>query len=656
MKNFEKTFSLIFIFLAFLVSSAVSQVQVERSKDKVIISGVPYYVHTVRKGETAYSISRAYGITVETLTKENPPAVYGVKEGQVLHIPVSLAGSPAEPVKPYQPSGRDETRYVYHKLQAGETVYSLSRKYGVSENDIILSNPGIEINKLPLNSEIAIPKKEFMSEKQKFEDQNYIYHKVVRGETLSSIARSYGISLRDLRRENRDVRFPQVGSYIRIPMKGKQTPAPKPVAGLPDTLIREDTIKATPLTEEVTSFNKLQGSIDVAVLLPFYLRENARRIEVDSSRWLKGKRVYRVINRSEDWIYPRSLGFVEMYCGILLAVDTLRSLGLNVNLNVYDIGIDTTEVIRLIRSGKLEQTDLIIGPAYSKNLSIVASYAGQMGIPVVSPVQLQNNKVLKGNPLLFAAHPTLEVSQKAIAAKIANYYDHNYVFVYTNTPGTYESTAQFKNMIFDELRYRVPLENVRFKELAYLSRSVLVKDSINRLEQALSNRMKNVVIIATDDPPAMSEIIMDLFNLSRKYDMKVFGYPDMRTLDNLDPRYFFELGLMIYTPSWIDYSQNDIRNFNSDYRRIFKTEPEEMSYAWTGYEIAYYFISGIALHGRQFLEHPEIHNPDLLQTRFDFRRLSPSDGYENNHLFLIRYSRGYETQLAGDEIAPTPLN
>ena len=58
-----------------------SQVVVERSKDKVVISGVTYYIHQVKKGETAYSISKAYGITVEELTKENPPAVIWSKCG-----------------------------------------------------------------------------------------------------------------------------------------------------------------------------------------------------------------------------------------------------------------------------------------------------------------------------------------------------------------------------------------------------------------------------------------------------------------------------------------------------------------------------------------------------------------------------------------------
>ena len=58
-----------------------------------------------------------------------------------------------------------------------------------------------------------------MSTQQKFDDQEnkYIYHKVLMGESLSSIAKQYGLSVRQLRRENRDLRFPQVGDFIRIP-------------------------------------------------------------------------------------------------------------------------------------------------------------------------------------------------------------------------------------------------------------------------------------------------------------------------------------------------------------------------------------------------------------------------------------------------------
>jgi hypothetical protein len=74
-----------------------------------------------------------------------------------------------------------------------------------------------------------------------------------------------------------------------------------------------------------------------------------------------------------------------------------------------------------------------------------------------------------------------------------------------------------------------------------------------------------------------------------------------------------------------------------------------MSYAWQGYDIFYYFVSGLAIYGKEFLSHPEIHNPDLLHTEFDFRHKTNNDGFENQKLFLIRYSKDYDLELVTDD-------
>ncbi len=148
-----------------------------RSKDKVIISGVAYYIHQVKKGETAYSISRAYGISVEDLTRENPPAVYGVNEGQSLRIPVRLVTDSKPADSTAVKKKHDDSHFIYHNLNPGETIYSLSKTFGVSENEIMESNPGLEITKLSVGTELAIPKREFMNTQQKFDDKdkNYIF-------------------------------------------------------------------------------------------------------------------------------------------------------------------------------------------------------------------------------------------------------------------------------------------------------------------------------------------------------------------------------------------------------------------------------------------------------------------------------------------------
>ncbi|HEX7492856.1 MAG TPA: LysM peptidoglycan-binding domain-containing protein [Bacteroidales bacterium] len=642
------------ILLSIICNTVNSQVVVERSKDKVIISGIAYYIHQVKKGETVYSISKAYGITVEELIRENPPAVYPIKEGQTLRIPVKsvteVISSDSTAIK----KEHNENKFIYHSLRPGETVYFLSKSYGVSEDEIIQSNPDIDINKLPVGAEIAVPKREFMSTQQKFDDQEkkYVFHKVLMGETVSSIAKQYGLTVRQLRRENRDLRFPQVGDFVRIP--GAKIAEKQEIEQ-----IKTDTIPTLTVEPPVsivrsagfTPVKDLRGSLNVAVLLPFYLKENSNRFEIDSSKLVKGKKIYKPNKMPEDWIYPGSIDFLEMWEGILLASDTLSSMGLNINLHPYDIKSDTIEISKLIQSGKLADMDLIIGPVYSHNLSIVSAYAKELNIPVVSPVPLINNTALVGNPTLFMASSSLEIAQKALAKKISEYYDHNIVFIHTDTTGVDEDVNRFKNLIFTELSYKLPYEDVKFKEFKFYSRAMFNNDSINRLSHALSEQSKNLVIVASEETPVISEIIDNVSGLSRRYNIKLFGYPVIRDLDRLDQKELFDMDLMVYTSSWIDYSKNNVKQFNSNFRRKFLTQPLEKSYAWQGFDIAYFFLSGLAINGKNFIKHPEIHHPELLQSEYDFKQKVTGDGFENQKLFMVRYTKNYEVVLE-DENKP----
>ena len=616
-----------------------AQVVVERSETKAVISGVTYYVHIVKKGETAYSVSRAYGIRVDDLVKENPAAVYGVNEGQSLRIPVDLVQQADEAqAQPVTVKPKDEARYIYHVVKRGDTVYSLSRQYNVTENDITKSNPEVDITKISIGTEIAIPRSQPAANNQQSvtTGNQFFLHKAQKGESLSSIARLYNIPLRELRNANPNIRFLQVDDNVRIPgrspyiqeeiAKKEETPTPA-VSEEPIEIGRP----AAP-----ANFTKLSGKVDVAVLLPFYLNENT----IDTSRTANRER------RPNDWIYPGSLDFIEMYEGILLAADTLRSLGLDVNIHAYDIQNNTSDLSRLIQSGSLRNMDMIIGPVYPNNLKTVTEYARNFDIPVISPVPLFTNSHLEGNPNLFMASPTLEVAQSALAKKIAEYRNHNFIFVHADSMRVDEDVQKFKNMIMRELSTSSPSEEVRFREKLFLSRSMLGND---RLDNMLSNQTGNVVIIASEQAPVISETITDVQGLSKRFDVKVFGYPLLRELETLDPRYFFDLDMLLYSTSWIDYTKPNVRQFNADYRTTFFTQPSEISFAWQGYDIAYYFMSGLALYGKDFIKNPSMHRPELLHTDFNFVRKSARDGFENQKLFLIRYTKDFNVVLADDK-------
>lgn len=624
------------LIIGLLVSyPAMSQVPVELSKEKVVISGVQYYIHQVKKGQTTFSIAKAYGVTVQEITAENPPALYGLREGQVLRIP---AKAPVPAAVSQSAVTRDETKFSYHVLKRGETIYSLSRLYGISETDIVRSNTGMDITKLSVGTEIAIPRKDFMPPKQKMvqQDSRYIYHKVEKGESLTSIAEKYSVPLRVLRRENRNMRFPKVGDFVKVPANIADLPEPveEPVEDT-DTVVMEEPVIRLERPVGYTAVSKLNGSIDVAVLLPFYLDRNSNRYEGSPASKTR-KRL------PEEWIFPQSLDFVEMYNGILLAADTLRALGLNVNLQTWDIADDTAALYGLIRSGRLRDMDLIIGPVYSRNLQMLAPYAAEFEIPVVSPVPVLNSRVLEGNPTVFLANSSLEAAQRVLAREISMYNRNNMVFIHTDTSGRDPDVMRYKEFIFSELNQRMSYEDIRFREMVFYSRSKFGNDSINRISHTLSESMPNLVIIASEDPPVISEIMTGIHGLSKRYDVKVIAYPALAYIDNLDPRIFFDLNQLVFSPYRIDYTSEDAIQFNLDYFRKFLTMPLETSFAWIGYDIAYYFLSGIAMQGKGLMEHPELHHPSLLQNEFDFMRKSVNDGFENHKLFKIRYTRDYE--------------
>ncbi|HRU57162.1 MAG TPA: LysM peptidoglycan-binding domain-containing protein [Bacteroidales bacterium] len=640
----------VFVFLLVNGITVSAQVVVEKSKEKVIISGNQYYIHIVKKGETAFSIAKAYGITVDELVKNNPSAATVLKEGQALRIPVVETISDEQKKTEVKEQQRDESKFFYHKIRPGDTVYSLAKSYGVSVDEIVQSNPGVDINKLPVNAEIAIPRRSLTTTTKDFEvsEKEYLYHRIMKGESLASIAEKYGITIRELRRENRGIIFPRVNDSLRIPVQRVVDFKIKA-----DT-VAADTIKTVPdedfeIPSEIIPVRNLKGEFNVGVLLPLYTRESSIRAEIDSSQVIKGKRIYKTIYKPEHWLYPSSIQFLELYNGILVAADTLRNMGLDINIYAFDTSTEEYSVDNLIKTDRLKKMDMIIGPVFTDELIKVADYLRDSDIPVISPVPLRSNIPLKNNPEVFMTIPSIKVVQNLIVRRASQFKNSNFVFIHNDRTWSDSDVINFRNMLLREITSNNEYNNVKFKELLYMSRSELPADSINRLEQALSQKDENVVIIASEENPVLSETIMELSALTKKYNIRLIGYPAVRELFNLDPKLYFDLGIELYSHYWIDYRQPDVKAFLKTYRNKFLTEPEEVSFAWQGYDIMYYFLSGLAIHGKRFLRRPSVHNPDLLETKFYFRRESRDDGFENSHLYLLKYTSSMDIIILAEE-------
>ena len=100
------------------------------------------FVHTIKQGETVYSIARTYQVSPESILKLNPTASTGIKAGETLTIP-------------QQQNGTQEKRF--HTIQAGETLYKLTKTYQVSADDICKANPGLTAENFKAGMVIRIP-------------------------------------------------------------------------------------------------------------------------------------------------------------------------------------------------------------------------------------------------------------------------------------------------------------------------------------------------------------------------------------------------------------------------------------------------------------------------------------------------------------------
>ena len=110
--------------------------------------------HDVLPKETKYSIAKLYGITVEELEKKNPAIVSNLPEGYRLLI----KGNPEQQAGVVSSKTTVATKYITYEVNPKETLYSLSKMAGMSQEEFLVLNPelkeGVEIGmlvKLPPN-------------------------------------------------------------------------------------------------------------------------------------------------------------------------------------------------------------------------------------------------------------------------------------------------------------------------------------------------------------------------------------------------------------------------------------------------------------------------------------------------------------------------
>lgn len=157
-----------------------------------VINGKLFVIHKVDEKETLYSISRRYGTPIAQILEYNPSADAGLEVGQILKIPYTP--------RTVRKAGSD----IIHKVSEKETLFSISRQYQVSVDEIKQWN-NLTDNTLAVGQELIIRKSAQSSDARPVTPQPMevrTVHTVAAGETLFSISRKYGVTVEQIKQWN----------------------------------------------------------------------------------------------------------------------------------------------------------------------------------------------------------------------------------------------------------------------------------------------------------------------------------------------------------------------------------------------------------------------------------------------------------------------
>ena len=169
--------------------------------------------HSIQKGESVYSISKKYGVSMNAIFELNPGSKDIIYTGRTLRVPSSNNASNNTVIS--------ETQISNYVVKRGETKSGLSRRFGVSIAMLEQQNPQI-VRMLQAGHILNVDKTIKEQPRQAKEGE----HIVIKGETLWGIARQNGISVQLLTAANADrlFEFLQIGQTLIIPDKNSELP------------------------------------------------------------------------------------------------------------------------------------------------------------------------------------------------------------------------------------------------------------------------------------------------------------------------------------------------------------------------------------------------------------------------------------------------
>lgn len=562
-----------------------------------------YFLHTVAKGQSLYSIARMYNVSVDDIVRMNPGSDQKIRTGEALKIPQATKANSRTP--------------RYHTIQAGETLYQLTVKYGVTAQAICSANPGLSAENFRVGQVVVIPASTGETDakaqtppvqpaEEEKKDDWQTMHKVKRRETIFSISREYGISEEDLIAANPELKEGKLkrGTFLFIPYpkqeaKAEKTPAPV-IEPTNEELFSQSVTEKKPI-----------NTIKVALMLPFSKESAGGKREAQSR-------------------------IVEFYEGFLMAADSLKSQNVSMDIYAYDTKGTKAGTNKILANGMIKNMDLIIGPVNPGSITAVADFARQHNIRLIVPFAPKVDEVFN-NPLLYQINtPQSYLYSEVYEHFIRKFGRSNVVFLDDGT-GDPEKADFIKGM-----KAELKDNGIRFSQIR-LGTDI----DPNKVIGAMDTLRQNVFIPISARSTALTKLVPHL-TLVRKehphFDMHLFGYPEWQTYTQDFLANFYELDTYFYSSFYTNNLFPAAVNFTHAYRHWYSKDMANIypKYGMLGFDIGYYFLKGLSKYGNKLENSLNRFSVVPIQTGFKFERVNNWGGFINRKIFFVHFSQDYE--------------
>lgn len=544
-------------------------VQKEDSNNNTSTAGKDGVTHRIERGETLSSIARMYGMTAKELQMLNPGAGDYIKAGDLLVIS-----------DPKTTSAGGNSDVSYHKIQAGETLYGIGKKYNVSVEALLKSNPGVSERNFRAGETIRIPAPGtgiVMTTETVREDvlKGFREHKVKKEETWNSIARKYGIPADVLREANSGVELKK-NIYIGVPV------------------IESEEVSRQVVDEDKREIQEIYQDIN----------------GINDSTGYNGIR-FAVVSGSQTSRRDR-----EIMRGVLMAVDKLKNSGSKITLKMLE-GNNSESVL-----GELAAFNptIVMSTAETDFPEWLAKYGNDTRVPVINTLDVKNVD-FQSNPYMVQLITTPDYFNEEVANWIFQKYG-SYSLVFTGEKDPNDALAESLQSIWDPSR-------VRSRSVEDL-RSLPLNAKGKYLLYSFPTKKADVV--------EFLDAVNDAKTKTPEAEVTVIGRPNWIVYDEALSEKFHNADVQIPARFYMSKSERNNSEFSLHYRQLFNAAvPNTFPvYSGIGYDTALYFLQGLSDSKGDI---NAMGRPDgMVQSEFELERPSNWSGIMNRAVFMVRFT------------------